>query len=313
MIFKTNYSLLLGVPDYRILCQGSKNQNSGHTPSGEGEGEEAKQEEEVPEKIYDSAAAMADEKCGLQGRSKSRGSINESDWRTFRARLVAGEQTSVTDPNQVSSGTSIPAITLGKSWAHPLHAPEAGCLLVATDKLDGQIDFERTVILLLRSGSNKPREGPFGVILNRPTSQTIKELDHENKTLSNVFGNCEYFYGGPLESELLLLLQEGKVYKQFEEIIPGISHIAVDKLPNAARLMKGGVVKTNDFRYFIGYSGWSLNQLVNEIEAGYWYVASCSSTVLRVTSTDKLWQKVLWLMGGHYAELSRKPRDSGLI
>lgn len=305
-----------------------KGHNSGHTPSGE-EGKEEEQEKEEASKQQAEeehgkktgdrgAAAMADEKgAGLQGRRRSRVSINESDWRTFRARLVAGEQAPAesSDLSQATSGSRVPTITLGKCWAHPLHAPEAGCLLIATDKLDGQIDFERTVILLLRSGSNKPREGPFGVILNRPTSQTIKELDHENRTLTGVFGDCEYFYGGPLESELLLLLQEqGKAHankKQFDEIIPGISHVSVDKLPNAARLMKGGAVKSGDFRYFIGYSGWGLDQLLDEIDAGYWYVASCSSAVLQVTPADKLWQKVLWLMGGLYAELSRKPLDSG--
>lgn len=288
--------------DVGFVCRGSR----------EGSTQHSSPEEEDSDKDHDSAVPIADGKV-LPGDQNGE-AANEADWRVFRASLVASEQSlgnrsKVGDPSEAS----VVGITgtLGKTWAHPLHVPEAGCVLVATDKLDGQIDFERTVILLLRVGSNKPREGPFGVILNRPTLQTIKELEPESRTLANVFGNCQYFYGGPLESELFLLMQEGGSHKQFGEVIPGISHVGLDGLQHAAHLIKDGAISKDDFRFYVGYAGWGLDQLMNEIASGYWYVAACSTTLLKVSSTDRLWQKVLRLMGGQYAELSRKPRKGG--
>lgn len=283
-----------------FVCRGLRGGGGGNSPS----------DEDDPDKDHDSVAPLADRKVPLGDEA-----THEADWRAFRASLVAGEQalgkeSSLHDANEAS----VIGITgaLGKTWAHPLFVPEAGCVLVATDKLDGQIDFERTVILLLRVGSNKPREGPFGVILNRPTSQTINNLEPENRTLADVFGNCPYFYGGPLESELFLLTQEGGSHKQFAEIIPGISHIGLGGLQHAARLLKDGTVTVNDFRFYVGYAGWGFEQLMNEIASGYWHVAACSTSLLRLTSSDRLWQKTLRLMGGQYAELSRKPNKGGL-
>eukprot|EP00250_Pteridium_aquilinum_P010868 c19684_g1_i2 orf=150-1259(-) len=283
--------------DSGFVCRGLREGSSGHSPS----------EEDDPDKDDDSTAPLADHKVPLGDKAS-----HESDWRAFRASLVAGEQALAKESKL--HNVSEPSLrgttgTLGKTWAHPLVVPEAGCVLVATDKLDGQIDFERTVILLLRVGSNKPREGPFGVILNRPTLQTINKLEPENRTLADVFGNCPYFYGGPLESELFLLMQEGGSHKQFGEIIPGVSHVGLGGLQHAAHLLKDGAATVNDFRFYVGYAGWGFDQLMHEIASGYWHVAACNTTLLRLTSTDRLWQKVLRLMGGQYAELSRKPKN----
>lgn len=272
----------------------------------EGSGGNESSEEDEPDKDHDSAAPLEDSKVPLGNEA-----AHEADWRAFRASLVAGEQVLSKD-SKLQDARETSAKGLGKTWAHPLCVPEAGCVLVATDKLDGQVDFGRTVVLLLRVGSNKPREGPFGVILNRPTSQTINSLEPENKTLTDVFGNRPYFYGGPLESELFLLMQEGGSHKYFGEIIPGISHVGLGGLQHAAHLLKDGAVTANDFRFYVGYAGWGFDQLMHEIASGYWHVAACSTSLLRLTSTDRLWQKTLKLMGGQYAELGRKPNKNGL-
>lgn len=112
--------------------------------------------------------------CSLRSSSSAdddREPALESDWRAFRARLVAAQRADA--PADGAGGSQAPAgVPLGGKWAHALQEPERGCLLIATEKLDGVHIFERTVVLLLSAGAG----GPTGVILNRPSLMLIKEM-----------------------------------------------------------------------------------------------------------------------------------------
>lgn len=269
-------------------------------------------EDEDSDGVQDSTAPISD---GMASPSDDIGeATHESDWRAFRAKLVASEQ--VMSKSQEPDGPGKETVanssgTLTNSWAHALPTPEAGCVLVATEKLDGQVLFERTVILLLRVGSNKPREGPLGIILNRPISQTIGELEPTDRTLANTFGKCQVFLGGPLESNVFLLMWNGGKNNHFEEVIPGIYYGGLDGLQHAGELVRDEAVSLESFRFYVGYAGWGLDQLTSEIARGLWCVAACSPDLIRGTSAECLWQEILMRMGGHYADLSKKPKGDG--
>ncbi|WJZ84236.1 hypothetical protein VitviT2T_003850 [Vitis vinifera] len=72
-------------------------------------------------------------------------------------------------------------------------------------KLDGVRSFERTVVLLLRSGTRHPQEGPFGVVINRALHKTIKHMKPINLELATTFAECSLHFGGPLEASMFLL------------------------------------------------------------------------------------------------------------
>eukprot|EP00268_Persea_americana_P030581 TRINITY_DN295_c0_g1_i1.p1 TRINITY_DN295_c0_g1~~TRINITY_DN295_c0_g1_i1.p1 ORF type:complete len:360 (+),score=80.86 TRINITY_DN295_c0_g1_i1:307-1386(+) len=236
-----------------------------------------------------------------------------SDWRTFRANLVAQEQLSDGNASAHDSVSRESAKQLGLKWAHPIPVPEAGCVLVATDKLDGVGTFERTVVLLLRSGTKDPREGPFGVILNRPLRKKIKHMKPSNHDLATTFSECSLHFGGPLEASMFLLkTSENFLLPNFEQVIPGLCYGAKNSLDEAAGLVKKGILKPKDFRFFVGYAGWQFDQLREEIESEYWYVAACSANLINGGPQDSgsdLWEEILQLMGGHYSEVSRKPKQ----
>lgn len=303
---KTNTHLSHSVRQSRSNGTGSSHVCRG---SGQGSTGQPLPEEEDSDKVQDSTAPLAHDRYSAGDDAVEAGL--EADWRAFRARLVAGEQALSNSPKPNDRGEAIVTSTigtLGKSWAHPIPVPEAGCILVATEKLDGQVIFERTVIFLLCVGHNKPREGPFGLILNRPIVQTIKELEPTNRTFANTFGNCQLFYGGPLEADMFLQMGEGRGENHFEEVIPGIRYGGSTGLQLATDLAKDGIVVPHDFRFYVGYAGWGFDQLMNEIATGLWCVAACSPDLIKKTPTDHLWQEVLLLMGGRYADLSRKPK-----
>lgn len=227
-----------------------------------------------------------------------------TDWRTFRAKLVAGEQllnpellSSVTNPDTVMDQPSL--ITIGDKWAHIIHEPERGCLLIATEKLDGVHIFERTVILLLSNGPI----GPSGIILNRPSLMSIKETRSTAFDVKGTFSNSPLYFGGPLEEGLFLVSPKDdgvvRISGVFDEVMKGLYYGTKESVGCGSEMVKRNVVEVGDFRFFDGYCGWEKEQLKDEIRAGYWTVAACSPSVVDLGNVGivGLWDEVLGLMG----------------
>lgn len=253
----------------------------------------------------------------LSSENKSKGnggqnsSYNSADWRDFRASLYIQEQAAISgsDPDK-NDETAFGFKPLPPKWAHPIAAPENGCILLSTEKLDRVRSFERTVVLLLRTGTNRPQEGPFGLVLNRPIGKKMKHMKSTNLDLATTFSECPLHFGGPLDASMFLLRTKGKPNTQsFQEVIPGLSFGSRKNMEEASALVKKGELKPQDFRFFFGYAGWQLDQLTEELESDYWYVAACSANLIFGGSpSETLWEEILQLMGGHYSEVSRKPK-----
>ncbi|KAA8530406.1 hypothetical protein F0562_005115 [Nyssa sinensis] len=228
-----------------------------------------------------------------------------ADWRSFRARLVAAEGASRPEKpsSEVDPDTAVdqsPLITIGDKWVHTIHEPEKGCLLIATEKLDGVHIFERTVILLLSIGP----VGPTGIILNRPSLMSIKETRSTVMDVAGTFSDRPLFFGGPLEEGLFLVGPKGGddgVEKSgvFEEVVKGLYFGTRESVGCAAEMVKRNVVEVGDFRFFDGYCGWEKEQLNDEIRAGYWTLAACSPSVIGLANVGRveLWEEILGLMG----------------
>ncbi|XP_051139356.1 uncharacterized protein LOC127257093 [Andrographis paniculata] len=240
------------------------------------------------------------------------------NWREFRALLYLQEQAETADAADNQDRTSPGSKSLPLKWAHPISAPENGCLLVATEKLDGVRTFERTVVLLLRSGTRNPYEGPFGVVINRPLHKRMRHMSPANAELATTFADCSLHFGGPLDASMFLLRAgDNGGLAGFEEVIPGIYFGSRNTLDEASALIKKGQLRPQDFKFFMGYAGWQLDQLLDEVESNYWYVAACSANLLSgvsaqnssSSSSEGLWGEILQLMGGHYSDLSRKPKQ----
>ncbi|KAF8012911.1 hypothetical protein BT93_I0927 [Corymbia citriodora subsp. variegata] len=232
-------------------------------------------------------------------------SFTNSDWRSFRARLVAGERAS--RPGVPSSLVDLGSpmdrpspVMIGDKWAHAIQEPEKGCLLIATEKLDGAHIFERSVVLLLSTGP----VGPTGVILNRPSLMSIKESKSTVLDVAGTFSERPLYFGGPIEASLFLMRGgdgDGDVGKSgvFKEVMAGLYYGRKESGGCAAEMVKRGVVGVGDFRFFEGCCGWDKGQLRDEIRAGYWTVAACSPSVIGLGSVGSagLWEEVLGLMG----------------
>ncbi|KAI4389040.1 hypothetical protein MLD38_001304 [Melastoma candidum] len=238
-----------------------------------------------------SSSSPNDDSAGLPG---------SADWRSFRARLVATERELASSrPNKALSLESVIPATVGERWAHTIHEVEKGCLLVATEKLDGVHIFERTVILVLSTGPI----GPTGIILNRPSLMSMKESRSSAYDVTGTFADRELYFGGPIEDGLFLARGEsGREARRSGvavEVMEGLYYGRKEGVGCVGEMVRRGVGEVGEFRFFEGCCGWVKGQLSDEVRSGYWTVVACSQGVIGLGSVGGvgLWDDVLGLLG----------------
>ena len=75
------------------------------------------------------------------------------------------------------------------------------------------------------------------------------------------------------------------------EIIPGI-YWGGD-IERIRELIELAMIKPSQIRFFIGYSGWSPNQLDEELERNSWVVSNVTADDLLRTTPSMLWSRSL--------------------
>jgi putative transcriptional regulator len=73
-----------------------------------------------------------------------------------------------------------------------------------------------------------------------------------------------------------------------------------------------GKVSKNDVRFFVGYSGWSPEQLEEEIKLKSWFVTSVSKEIVMNSDNDDLWKSILQTMGSKGKRVANLPEDPNL-
>lgn len=179
-----------------------------------------------------------------------------------------------------------------------------GRLLVATPPLDDP-HFDRTVVYMLEHHE----DGAIGVVLNRPTIESLDEpLDRwiDLQTVpSSVFG------GGPVETTALIALASSKepVDGENEHLSPIAGEIVSADLTADPAIVAASV---NGVRIFRGYAGWGAGQLDGEIAAGAWLVLDAEVDDVFSADPEELWHTVLRRQPGRLSWLAMAPDDLSL-
>jgi len=169
------------------------------------------------------------------------------------------------------------ALALG-TGASDAQLPERGFFLVAKPTILDP-NFSRTVVLV----THAPDGGTVGVILNRPTKQSLADVLPGNAQLAR-FTEPLHF-GGPVERVgLFAVFQAPASPGQSFPVIDDV-HLALHPETVEQLLLKPpGAV-----RFFVGYAGWAPGQLQAELARGdWWIVASDADTIFR-KDTATLW------------------------
>ena len=177
--------------------------------------------------------------------------------------------------------------------------PVNGDLLISEPMLPDP-NFERTVILLCEHNE----EGSIGFVLNKPSVLSFEEA------IEGVKGfKAPLYIGGPVQQDTLHFIYRGEM--DLEGTVDVTDEIGWGgNFEQLLTMMNNGSIQMENFRFFIGYSGWSPGQLDEELKQKSWIVVhGATASHIFDTNPDELWKKLLEDMGGKFKMFSNYPVD----
>jgi len=179
--------------------------------------------------------------------------------------------------------------------------PKSGDLLISEPYLPDP-NFERTVVLICSDDEN----GSFGYVLNQKSELKFNELIEDVENFDQ-----PVFLGGPVQQNTLHF-----IHRSNDESLGG-KKIGKDlywggDYDRLIELIKMDMVSENDYKFFVGYSGWGADQLKDELNAKSWFVyKNPMAAKLFETPSENLWQSILEDLGGKFKMISKYLNCSG--
>ena len=172
-----------------------------------------------------------------------------------------------------------------------------GNILYADPTLNNDLNFSRSVVILVEENN----VGYVGFIINKKSIYSTLDLIPEIKE------NFEIFDGGPVEKENLYFIHN----------VPGLIKNSIEIKENlywggnfehVVELINKKKIKKNNIKFFLGYSGWNKDQLLNELETKSWIISE-DEKLDEKTFNDSvyLWKDKLIELGGEYLIWSNSP------
>lgn len=179
--------------------------------------------------------------------------------------------------------------------------PKRGSLLLAEPFLDDPY-FKRTVIILCEHNE----EGSFGFVLNN-----YVEVEIENIISQMPKFQTRVSIGGPVKNTNLYYIHTlGDKLENSLPITPSL--FMGGDFEQLKGLIARGEIEENQIRFFVGYSGWSENQLQEELNENSWFVTDGFEDLLMNTRNDDLWSDIVKSLGKEYEHLANFPQDPNL-
>ena len=176
--------------------------------------------------------------------------------------------------------------------------PERGDLLISEPYLPDP-NFERTVVYLCEHDEN----GTFGFVLNKKAQMGVSEV------IDEVSYEAELFIGGPVQQDTLHYIHRDSelsesAIKVHNDIYWGGNY------EQLLGRMNTKSIQSKDIRFFLGYSGWAPDQLMDEMKAKSWIVLKgATQEMIFDWDNQELWKACLKTMGGKFRLMSNYPKD----
>lgn len=179
--------------------------------------------------------------------------------------------------------------------------PNKGKLLIAEPSILNDSSFNRSIILLTEHTSNNA----VGFILNRPLEYTVNDL------LPEIECHFTVYQGGPVEQDNLYFVH------RIPELIPESIEVANGifwggNFESLKMLLNNETLKSSDIRFFLGYSGWEIKQLDQEMNQNSWFVSDNDFENILSIEEESLWKNKLLQKGGNYKLWANAPNDFNL-
>ena len=178
---------------------------------------------------------------------------------------------------------------------------QAGSVLLAEPFLNDS-NFKRAAILLCEHSE----DGSLGFILNKELDMRIGELLPDLNDFE-----VPVFFGGPVQTDSVHYLHTvGDLLDDSIQVCPGVYWGG--NFEKLKFLIANKLVPTDSIRFFVGYSGWSQGQLMEELQTGSWVTTHMDANYLfGSTRNGALWRKIMAHKGGSFGVIAQM-KDSML-
>jgi putative transcriptional regulator len=159
-------------------------------------------------------------------------------------------------------------------------------------------NFKRAAVIIC---DHTVKDGTVGFILNKPIDMRIDELVVDFPEF-----DAEVYFGGPVQTDTIHYVHNvGDLLEGSTEVGDGIYWGGdFEKLKF---LINQKLIKPQNIRFFVGYSGWSGRQLEGEMETGSWVVADTDANYLFKEDPMQLWQQILEHKGDTFGVIGQMP------
>jgi putative transcriptional regulator len=179
--------------------------------------------------------------------------------------------------------------------------PAKGKLLVSEPYLPDP-NFERTIILLC----DHNEEGSFGFVMNKPSLARLGDVMQDLKDF-----DIPVFIGGPVQQDTLHYIHRIPTLEDSTPIMEGV--FWGGNFDHLVSLIETKQVASSDIKFFLGYSGWSVGQIDEELKQDSWIVCDqVTEELLFDIKAEAMWGYTLKSMGGRYSVFSNYPQDPRL-
>ena len=179
--------------------------------------------------------------------------------------------------------------------------PKSGELLIAEPSILDDNQFNRSIILLSEYNPN----GAVGFILNRKSEYLLSDL------IKNINSNHNVYFGGPVSTNNLYFIH------RVPDLIPESTKITNNifwggNFEIITNLLEDNLLSKKDIRFFLGYSGWSRGQLLQELKEDSWIVKPNDFKNILEIDTYSFWKKEILKLGDSYKVWANAPKDPRL-
>jgi len=177
---------------------------------------------------------------------------------------------------------------------------ESGKILISEPLLDDYY-FKRSIIVLTEHNE----DGSVGFVINNPVDVKLNELIPDFPDF-----DANISIGGPVGTDTLQFIHSlGKKVKDSILIKPGLYWGG--SFDSISELIKKNEISKNEILFFLGYSGWSPNQLNDEIKRDSWVVSELSSTSI-LSNNKNIWDEAITKLGTKQKIWTNFPSDPEL-
>ena len=162
--------------------------------------------------------------------------------------------------------------------------------------------FHRSVVFL----TEHSEEGSVGFVLNKPVDLAVNDVLNDFPEIDS-----EISIGGPVNTNTIHFIHTlgdavPNSVQVFGDIYWGGDFEAIKEL------LEKGKIGAHQIRFFLGYSGWSPQQLENELSEHAWIVSEMDPDIIMKGPDNSLWKDTLGKLGTKFKSWINFPDNPSL-